>query len=42
MRIGEPKEIHEIEPIDTPVPESVPAPAPVPKEVPAPAPARSG
>jgi hypothetical protein len=36
MEIGEPKEIHEIEPLSTPVPETAPVPIPEPTAVPAP------
>jgi hypothetical protein len=38
MEIGEPKEVHEIEPVDTPVPETVPVPMPTPTEAPTPEP----
>ena len=36
MEIGKPKEVHEIEPLSTPVPETAPVPIPEPTVVPTP------
>jgi hypothetical protein len=37
MKIGEPRKVHEIEPVDVPVPEPLPDPTPEPIREPAPA-----
>jgi hypothetical protein len=40
MEIGEPKRVHEVKPIDVPIPETIPMPVEEPVEVPAPEPER--
>lgn len=41
MEIGEPKRVHEVKPIDVPIPETIPVPVEEPVEVPAPEPERA-